>query len=355
MSVRSFSDEIAAAVAVALDCACPFALYSRPESDGHVFLANPSWPSGYAATAGGDVVVQPFDASAPAVRIVAECDAASLLELAASGTLPHLPSDDDKAPQATCRDGYLRGLSDVIAALRRGDGGKVVISRVLVADAARLDVTALADAVFAAFPRAFRFLYFTPATGLWIGASPELLLRRRGDVLHTMALAGTRPAGSAGAWDAKNIAEHRLVVDFIADALRGCGLDPVVGPTHTLPYSAAVEHLCTDVAAEGGGDAFDSVLRALHPTPALCGYPRGFAADVIARTEAHDRGCYGGYIALGDTEAYVNLRCARIYPDGSCCLFAGGGIMPDSDPAAEWEESGRKASSLLSLIEQCRH
>ena len=147
----------------------------------------------------------------------------------------------------------------------------------------------------------------------------------------------------------------RAVTDFIVEKLRSCELKPEVGECATLPYGKAIEHLCTKVSARASdSSSFKRVLEALHPTPALCGYPVGFALEAIGRAEAHCRSCYGGYISVGDA-AYVNLRCARIYSDGSCCLFAGGGIMPDSDPDDEWAETERKASSLLSIIRKCQY
>jgi len=348
------SPEISAAVAVAIDYGCPFALYRLPSSTDAVFMANPSGEE--PAYGCKSLLVQPFEPSLPPYRIYGECDAGELSALASAGRLVgRRPLTGlSPAPQPTPRAVYERGLSSLIAALRRGEGGKVVISRVKTVVAPGLDRVLLADALFDAFPQAFCFCYYIPALGLWLGASPELLLRRDAGRLYTMALAGTRPAGSSGRWDEKNLDEHRVVVDFIVEAFRNCGLKAETGATCTLPYGRAIEHLCTPVSAAATAD-FDRVLAALHPTPALCGYPRDFAMAAIRRTENHDRACYGGYIVVDGAMAYVNLRCARIYADGTCCLFVGGGIMPESDPFAEWDETERKASTLISLIEKCRY
>ncbi len=351
----SFSPEISSAVGLALRSRCPFIVYRLPDDDTVVFHANPGGDNAV-ADFGADVIVQPFDASLPATHIIAECDAAALLALNARGLLPAAPAQEEACPKSTSRDEYLRSLSAVIDSLRRGDGRKVVISRIKVVETRDLDKVALADAVFSEFRRAFCFFYYHPSLGLWLGASPELLLGRDGcGILHTMALAGTRPAGTCAPWDRKNIEEHRAVTDFIVEKLRSCELQPEVGECATLPYGKAIEHLCTKVSARASdSSSFKRVLEALHPTPALCGYPVGFALEAIGRAEAHCRSCYGGYISVGDA-AYVNLRCARIYSDGSCCLFAGGGIMPDSDPDDEWAETERKASSLLSIIRKCQY
>lgn len=262
--------------------------------------------------------------------------------------------DGHKGFPKTDKDAYLRSLSALIDQFDT-DLRKVVISRT---SCGRTSLATFAGKViryFERFPDALCFFYYTPETGFWLGATPELLLRSDSQGrLSTMALAGTRPVDSVGEWDAKNLAEHAFVVDFIADAFRRAGIEPLVGERTALAY-AGIEHLHTPIEGSGTSDCFDRLVDYLSPTPALCGTPRDAARRMIDEVEAHSRGCYGGHIDFtfpgSDVrEAYVNLRCARIDEDGNWCAFSGGGIVEGSVPEDEWDESTRKAAPIVDIL-----
>ena len=240
--------------------------------------------------------------------------------------------------------------------------GKTVYSRVIAGCNPRLDIVDAAQRLFAAFPDAFCFLYYTPQTGCWLGASPETLLSV--DYLQnsfsTMALAGTRKADASDApWDEKNLRENRFVVDFFREKLAAAkSTDVAITEPFTVRYGA-IEHLCCRVAGRLGTDDAAGVsaalLDAINPTPALCGTPTADAIADIERHELHGRGCYGGYLALRDghrLDAFVNLRCAQIALDdtGRFELYAGGGITGQSDPESEYTETADKASALLGIL-----
>ncbi len=256
--------------------------------------------------------------------------------------------------RSTSFDDYARAVYSLVAELE-ATGGKAVVSRLISLTAAASPV-AVAATYFEACPGTFRALFLTPATGLWILATPELLLRRTADgTLFTMSLAGTRPVGTDGEWDDKNRREHDYVTRHITATMRAHGLSPVVAPPCSLPFGS-VEHLCERITATGDAD-FDALLADLSPTPAVCGYPTADALRQIDRCESHPRGCYGGYIAVSrgeEREAYVTLRCARITPaaDGSYTysIFAGGGITSQSEACCEWREADAKAAPLLNAI-----
>ena len=259
------------------------------------------------------------------------------------------------------RERYLQEVAAVIesCAARKG---KTVYSRVIAGCNPRLDIVDAAQRLFAAFPDAFCFLYYTPQTGCWLGASPETLLSV--DYLQnsfsTMALAGTRKADASDApWDEKNLRENRFVVDFFREKLAAAkSTDVAITEPFTVRYGA-IEHLCCRVAGRLGTDDAAGVsaalLDAINPTPALCGTPTADAIADIERHELHCRGCYGGYLALRDghrLDAFVNLRCAQIALDdtGRFELYAGGGITGQSDPESEYTETADKASALLGIL-----
>ncbi len=260
---------------------------------------------------------------------------------------------------AISREDYLAAVSKVIDSCRRRDG-KTVYSRVITGANPSLDIPETADSLFSEFPEAFGFLYFTPSTGCWLGASPETLLSvdfAEGK-FSTMALAGTRNLDAADApWDDKNLRENAFVADFFGGKFAALGLDYDISPLESVTYGP-VQHLCRKITGKfTPADDMDSVLEAINPTPALCGTPTDEALRDIAACELHSRRCYGGYVAVrtpGRLDAFVNLRSALVATDGSgrFNVFAGGGITPDSDPATEFRETSAKASCLLALLSE---
>lgn len=241
--------------------------------------------------------------------------------------------------------------------------GKVVIARRIVAISPRhpLDV---AEDYFARSPRTMRAIYYTPRSGVWIVATPELLLDACACAgvsrCSTMALAGTRPLGSTGPWDVKNSEEHRFVTDYIMDAVKAIG-GSLTAPMQSLTLRAGrVEHLCDRIEFAGRFTPAEAIDR-LNPTPAVCGLPKAEALAAIARMEP-PRLCYGGWIgteSAGTLRAWVNLRSAMALPapEGGWryCQFAGGGIVLGSEPEAEWREAELKAAPLRECISSSTH
>ena len=256
---------------------------------------------------------------------------------------------------STDRYSYIRDVDDLIDRLR-DHGGKTVMSRVIGGDASGIDWIRVAELYFARHPEAFRYLYFTPRHGFWLGASPELLLKSDGSTFSTMALAGTRKvADQSMPWSGKNIAEQAIVRDYIVNRLYDLGLKPVVGKTETVT-TGNIQHLRTLIS--GKLDDVDplEILNTLNPTPALAGYPIDQALENIVEFERHPRKCYGAYMAINDNgnfSAYVNLRCVNFDPS-AYCMYVGGGIMPDSDSAEEWDETEAKGLILKQIIEDSR-
>jgi len=200
--------------------------------------------------------------------------------------------------------------------------------------------------------------------GVWIGASPERLYRRDGDVIETEALAGTRPGTGDKEEDGrlateltasdKDRDEHGFVVRGIKEALTELceDLDPEASPT-TLRLNS-IQHLQTRFRGRlksGVGDA--TILPALHPTPAVGGYPREQALQYLRQFESFDRGWYAGpigWINKSSAEFAVGIRSALVH-DNYIDLFAGAGIVGGSTSDAEWDEIESKISPYLRLFE----
>lgn len=274
---------------------------------------------------------------------------------------------------STSRPYHERIVAAAVECLAGYDQRKIVLSRVLIGETER-NIAGLFSSLCEAYPAAYVFCFISPQTGCWLGASPELLLRSDGARLHTMALAGTRPACSSdvengvgvyrsvGDWDQKNILEQRCVTDFIQAAFEAEGYAAEAGMTYTRG-AGPVEHICTDISAvlhrDFGLMELQRLLRRLSPTPALGGYPRDAALQFIRNNEKHSRAFYGGYCGFCESplkfELNVNLRSMRLRSSGyegkmTYAIYAGGGITAYSHPAAEWDETTRKASSLLPFV-----
>lgn len=254
---------------------------------------------------------------------------------------------------------YLERIGKLIGQLA-DTGGKTVISRAICGSDVQVDWIAVARTLFARFSDTYRFLYYTPQTGAWLGASPEILLEydRPTEMVTTMALAGTRQYGTAGEWDSKNVREHKFVTDYIVRILAACRLQAAVGPAENVRYGI-VEHLCHRITVgEVAPQQIIPIMAALSPTPALAGYPLWDAIEHITTIEDYPRICYGGFVGNvdnGNVRCYVNLRSVH-FSDNAFCMMVGGGITSDSDPLREWDETEAKSSILNQIInENSRH
>lgn len=251
---------------------------------------------------------------------------------------------------------------------------KVVLARALrLAADAPLDARVILRRLIAADPTAYGFLVDLSAAGddyagaALVGASPELLVARRGDRVECRPFAGSAPRaadpnadaanGAALAASAKNRHEHQLVIEAIRAALEPLCDDLSIAPEPQLSSTATVWHLCTPISGrlrDTSTTAIDLAV-AMHPTPAVGGVPTKAAVELIAELEG-DRGFYAGAVgwcdARGDGRWVVSLRCAQLSADRRSALArAGGGIVAESDPDEEVAETTTKFATILNALE----
>lgn len=262
---------------------------------------------------------------------------------------------------------YERAVSTALRAIDAGEVEKVVLARTLEVEAdSPIDPRLLARRLSAAELGSYVFLVALPGgASMLVGASPELLVRRRGMRVSSDPLAGTAQRSRDRARDAeiarqlldavKEQREHRLTAEAVADGLAPFCAKLVVDPEPSLTSTSTLWHLQTSVRGTLKPDAPDAltIAAALHPTPAICGTPRAAAAGLIARLERFDRRFYAGLVGWvdgrGDGEWALTLRCAEI--SGSTArLHAGAGIVAGSDPAAEDLETEAKFGVLLRAL-----
>ncbi|WP_091239436.1 isochorismate synthase [Klenkia soli] len=257
-------------------------------------------------------------------------------------------------------------VSEAVRRIGAGDLGKVVLARdVLVTADHPLDPRRLLLRLAARFPSCWTFA----VEGL-IGATPELLLRRTGDQVGSRVLAGTAARSSDPAADtalgaglagsAKDHAEHRYAIDSLAASLRPFCTDLDVPSRPAVLTLPNVRHLATDVRGTLAPDApgLLGLLAAVHPTAAVGGTPRAAALDLIREIEGMDRGRYAGPVgwvdARGDGEFGLALRCAQLTGGAGGAearLFAGCGIVGDSDPMAELAETQAKLAAVQAALQ----
>ena len=252
-------------------------------------------------------------------------------------------------------------IADAVTTLRSGTLQKVVLARAIEVTAqAPLDGRAIAARMATRFPSCFTFL----CDGL-VGASPELLIRRLGRHAESLVLAGTIRRGSSPEEDAalerelltsaKDAEEHRMAAVSVRDVLAAVAVDVVADERPQLLRLANLSHLATHIDAWLPQLAPSALALAalLHPSAAVGGTPRATALEMISRLEAAPRGRYAAPIgwvdANGDGEFAIALRCAQL--SGNVArLWAGGGIVADSDPAAEVAETTVKFDAVLSAL-----
>lgn len=245
--------------------------------------------------------------------------------------------------------------------LREGHADKVVLAREVVVTASdTISVRNTLERLRHAYPGCMLY-----SLSGFVGASPELLVARSGDIVRSHPMAGTTPRSADPSTDARLAAallastkdreEHRITIDMVHDTLLPwCSyLDEEAEPS--VVAMANVQHLATMVEGRLSSPPASVIelMTALHPTPAVCGSPRAVALELISRYEELDRGRYAGPVgwvdADGDGEWAVGIRCAQL--DGATArLYAGVGVVPDSDPLAELAETQAKLQALLSAV-----
>jgi isochorismate synthase len=248
-------------------------------------------------------------------------------------------------------------VESIKLAIKNGNIEKAILSRIKevpMLEVSPLDVFKKACTLY---PDAFCYLLYTPATGYWMGASPEALLKINGDAVETVALAGTQTDKGKKPndvpWTAKEKHEHKVVADYIRELMGGHFANVKADGPKTVK-AGKVLHLKTIFQAKIEDGTVGDYLEDLNPTPAVAGSPKKEAIELITEIEKHDRSYYTGFLGPvnmnGATHLYVNLRCMQMLPD-KMMLYLGGGITAGSDPASEWQETENKAQTIIRLLE----
>lgn len=259
---------------------------------------------------------------------------------------------------------WTRAVGEAVAAIEDGLIRKVVLARSVIV---RSDTAPNGFNVVSHLERSYRqcFSFGWRVNGAtFVGASPELLVRSLDGAITSNPLAGTAPRGEGEAEDRllaealmrseKDRVEHRYVVEDVEERLAPLADSLDVPAAPTLKRMATVQHLSTHIEGSARPDVHVlDLVHALHPTPAVGGTPRSPALEFIAKTEPFDRGWYTGGVGWvdgsGDGEFAIGLRCGLL-EGTNAHVFAGAGIVVDSDPDAELLETRLKFRPMLELL-----
>jgi len=350
----------------------PFVLYRKPlettvtalfQQDDHLNYVADFTEQGF--------VFAPFDSSDKIVllqideKIVAECEREEI-----HGTAYEMGTEIDHSQ----KEAHIRLVQKALEEIQNGTFKKVVISRKL-AVVTQKSAFALFKELLANYSAAFCYLWYHPKVGLWLGATPEILLRTENKQLQTMSLAGTQKYVGIDnpIWEKKELEEQALVTHYIFEALKAEVDQLKISETSSV-RAGNLFHLRTSVSGIMKKNTIQAIVNALHPTPAVCGLPKKATKEFILKNENYDRAYYTGF--LGElnfkeqtlrsgnarnqenqvyksikktTSLYVNLRCMEL-KGVNAFIYVGGGITQDSDPLKEWEETVAKSTTMLKVV-----
>lgn len=261
-----------------------------------------------------------------------------------------------------------------IQEINSGTFKKVVLSRILVSKY-ETSPFILFQNLLDHYSTAFCYLWYHPKVGMWLGATPEILLKTENQRLTTMSLAGTQKyfEDQVPDWGKKEIDEQQLVTSYISDALKPSLSNLNISERESV-RAGNLWHLRTKLTGTFDKGNLESIIQALHPTPAVCGMPMNGAKNFILNSEGYDREFYTGY--LGElnfkketdrsssrrnqenkayktikitTTLFVNLRCMQM-KEKLALIYIGGGVTKDSDPLKEWQETVAKSTTMLQVL-----
>lgn len=254
-----------------------------------------------------------------------------------------------------------------IEAIKNKEFEKVVLSRSETVSIRKFDLETTFFNLIQNYKSAFKYCFYHPELGLWMGATPEQFLKVDNDVIKTVALAGTQlfPEKTTIKWEQKESDEQKIVTDFIVNSLQRY----VYGITISNPETQRagnLAHLKSTIEAKMNS-VFDleKIIEALHPTPAVCGFPKDKSKKFIIENEGYYREFYTGFLGEWNHDfltwenhkfdLFVNLRCMKIDYDpkieiSKAKLYIGCGITKDSIPEKEFLETVNKSMTMKKVL-----
>lgn len=262
-------------------------------------------------------------------------------------------NDKSIIPILSDRKKYIANFRYFHSQLVSGKADKLVLSKVKKGSTEKINIGKTFFILCKNYPKATVTLYFIPRHGIWMGATPELLLSSDLKNTFSMSLAGTM-APDQKFWTGKEETEQRMVTDYILKKFNLVSSKITKHKTETIK-AGNIFHLCNRFTLNDQltWKKLMSLVDELHPTPAVCGLPLTKAKKIILNNEPHKRELYSGYFGVVEpgksVRLFVNLRCMKIVA-GIPYIFTGGGLTADSVAVKEWNETELKALGIVNSL-----
>ncbi|MFI8380356.1 chorismate-binding protein [Leeuwenhoekiella sp. NPDC079379] len=353
----------------------PFVIYKNPNANKiGVFLQNDDTLHTITSFEEQGFVFAPFDSENHNILIPGEPIYADDINHSSVS----LNASNKKEASVLEKEQHIALVTTAINYIKQTELQKVVVSRSQKVPAKNLNPVTIFKNLGAKYKNAFVYLWHHPKVGTWLGATPETLVSVNGRSFETMALAGTQPylSDEEVNWGFKEQEEQQLVTDEIVSKLKPFNLVKFKVHQRENYRAGNLLHLRTRITGSFSSinTSIKDIIVALHPTPAVCGFPRDLAKRFIKEQESYDREFYTGFLGelniLKDqskrrnprnvenlvyktltksTQLFVNLRCMQ-FKDNAAEIYIGGGITKDSDAVDEWEETVNKAQTIASIL-----
>lgn len=332
----------------------PFVLFRKPnQTKGTAFFQQNNSTFYIDNFSEKGFVFAPFDATSKTLYI--PFSIADEFSFEKINTINFEASENKKTASNIAKKLHIALVENGINFMKTSEVKKVVLSRKEQVKISNFDGVAIYNKLLNNYPTAYVYLWFHPVSGLWMGATPEVLLKKEQQKFSIMALAATQEYKHTlnVVWGEKEQKEHQIVVDYITNKFDEKQLE--ISETYTVKAGNLV-HLRTDIKGKIDETNFSlqKIIKSLHPTPATCGLPKEKAKKFIVQNENYKRAYYTGF--LGEvkydfTDLYVNLRCMEIDLTQKCAyLYIGGGITEESNPEKEWLETVAKSSVMKKVL-----
>ena len=248
-----------------------------------------------------------------------------------------------------------------IEAIKNNEFEKVVLSRKEVVNIQENDIEILFNRLCFNYKSAFKYLFYHPKVGFWVGATPEQLVKVDDLVVKTVSLAGTQvfDEEKPAVWHQKEQKEQQIVTDYLTEILEKISDNVNVSEPYSQKAGNLV-HLKSDLQAKiKASFKIDFLTHLLHPTPAVCGFPKAKAMQFILENENYDREFYTGFVGEWqkdlltfkeqNSDLFVNLRCMKL-ENSKAEIFVGCGITKDSEPEKEFLETVNKTITMKLMV-----
>ncbi|KJD34529.1 isochorismate synthase [Tamlana nanhaiensis] len=353
----------------------PFVVYRKPNTDTVLGMLQYDDELHYTThfTEKG-FVFSPFDAIEKSVLIPS--DASEVIETESHFSI----SEDLKSTSESIRESekthHINLVEKSIEAIKNDAFKKVVVSRCESVNTDNANPLTIFKRLVKNYPSAFAYCWYHPKVGLWLGATPETLMKIEGSNFSIMALAGTQAYKNTKevVWQDKEKQEQQFVTDFIV-----ANLKPWVNAINVSEVETAkagnLLHLKTMINARLKPDvALNKLIESMHPTPAVCGLPKAETKAFILENENYNREFYTGFlgelnfttvkkprsgrrnienrayaIPQNSTQLYVNLRCMQL-KDNQALIYVGGGVTETSNAEKEWQETVFKTQTIKKVL-----